>query len=311
MAVRLMAAAPHSRIALGNSIRLFKPETLLGWHRELVRLKWTFKQGRKPGRPSIDDELERRVIRMALDNPGLGYEKLEGELRKLGSEVSHMTISTILRRHGIPPIPNRSHSTWRSFLNHYKDQFLACDFFTVETLTLKTLYVLFFIEHATRRVYLAGCIAHPKAAWVTQQARQLTWELDQREPCIQYLIHDNDKKFTVSFDRVFQSEGIEIVHTPFQAPNANAIAERWVRTGREECLDKLIIINQPHLRQVMKEYTAYYNSARPHQGIGQLIPVSQMRQSLIQVLLFVTMFWVALFMITSVQPELLLSRCVF
>jgi putative transposase len=148
MAVRLMDAAPHSRAALKGSIRLFKPDTLLGWHRELVRRKWTFKQGRKPGRPPIDNELERWIIRVALDNPGLGYKKLEGELRKLGFEVSHMTIGTILRRHGIPPSPDRSHSTWRRFLNHYKDQFLACDFFTVETLTLKTLYVLFFISRA-------------------------------------------------------------------------------------------------------------------------------------------------------------------
>lgn len=210
---------------------------------------------------------------MALDNPGLGYEKLEGEMRKLGFEVSYITIRNVLQRHGILPAPERSRSSWRHFLNHYKDQFLACDFFTVETLTLKTLYVLFFIEHATRRVYLAGCTAHPDTAWVTQQARQITWELAEREPSIRYLIHDNDRKFTESFDRVFQSEEIEIIHTPFQAPNVNAFAERWVRSVREECLDKLLILNERHLRRVLAEYLAYHNERRPHQGLGQDSPL--------------------------------------
>ena len=269
MAVRLKAVATHSPTALKESIRLFKPDTLLGWHREL---KWTFKQRRRPGRPPIDAELEHWIVQVALDNPGLGYEKLEGELRKLGFEVSFITIRTILRRHGIPPARDRSRSSWRHFLSHYKDQFLACDFFTVETLTLKTLYVLFFIEHATRRVYLAGCTAHPDASWVTQQARQVTWELEGRELPIRYLVHDNDTKFTESFDRVLRSTEIEIIHTPFQAPNANAIAERWVRTVREECLDKVLILNERHLRRVLTEYMAYYNERRPHQGLDQDSP---------------------------------------
>jgi putative transposase len=273
LAVRLKETAASSRATLQECIRLFKPDTLIGWHRAAVRLKWKFKQGRKPGRPPIDADLKRWILRVARENPGLGYQKLEGEMRKLGFDVSHTTIRTVMNRHGLPPSPERSSSSWRRFLNHYKDQFLACDFFTVETLGLKTLYVLFFIEHAARRVHVAGCTAHPDNAWVTQQARQMTWELEEREPPIRYLIHDNDTKFTDSFDRVFRSEEIEIVHTTYQAPNANAIAERWVRSVREECLDKLIILNERHLRRVLAEYQAYFNKRRPHQGLGQDSPL--------------------------------------
>lgn len=181
----------------------------------------------------------------------------------------------MLERHGIPPVPERGRegSSWRVFLNHYKDQFLACDFLTVETLTLQTLYILFFIEHGTRRVYLAGCTAHPDSAWVSQQARQMTWELHDRDLPMRYLIHDHDTKFTGLFDTVFEAEGIEIVDIPFEAPNANSIAERWVRFVREECLDHLIILNERHLRRVLSDYVAYYNARRPHQGIEQDSPL--------------------------------------
>jgi putative transposase len=160
-------------------------------------------------------------------------------------------------------------------MTHYKDQLLACDFFTVETLFLQTLYVLVFVEIGTRRVHFAGCTAHPDNAWVTQQARQVIWELEDREPAIRFLIRDNDKKFTESFDTVFRAEGIDIIRTPFRAPNANAYAERWIRSAREECLDKLLIINQAHLRRVMREYITFFNTARPHQGLEQQIPVSK------------------------------------
>ena len=158
-------------------------------------------------------------------------------------------------------------------MTHYKDQILACDFFTVETLFLETFYVLFFLQVGSRRVHFAGCTRHPSATWVTQQARQVVWELQEREPAIRFLIRDNDKKFTESFDTVLQSEGIHVIPTPYQAPNANAYAERWVRTVREECVGKLLIINQTHLCRTMREYTQYYNRARPHQGFNQQIPI--------------------------------------
>jgi hypothetical protein len=276
LVVRLKDRASNGREALAESVRLFKPDTVIGWHRAIVRRKWTFKQEGKRGRPSVDSTLEGWILQVARDNPTLGYDKLEGELRKLGFAIGATTIRTVLLRHGVPPAPERSRqgSSWRTFLNHYKDQFLACDFFTVETLTLQTLYCLFFIEHGTRQVYFAGCTAHPNDAWVTQQARQMTWEVEDRALSMKYLIRDHDTKFTGSFDTVFEGSGIEIINIPYQAPNANAIAERWVRTVREECLDRLIILNERHLRRVLQDYVAYYNARRPHQGLDQDSPLS-------------------------------------
>lgn len=154
----------------------------------------------------------------------------------------------------------------------HKEQFFACDFLTVETLTLQTVYVLFFIEHATRRVHFAGCTAHPDKIWRSQQARQLTWTLEDDKSDMRFLIRDNDTKFAQAFDAIFEAAAIEIVKTPFYAPNTNAIVERWVRTVREECLNKIIILNEVHLRRVLKEYTQYYNTRRPHQGIEQNSP---------------------------------------
>lgn len=183
-------------------------------------------------------------------------------------------MGAILRRHGIPPAPQREPSpSWRHLMTHYKDQLLACDFFTVETLFLQTLYVFVFIEIGRRRVHFAGCTAHPNGAWVEQQARQLVWELTEHETHIRFLIRDNDKKFTSAFDTVFLAEGIDVIPTPIRAPNANAFMERWIRSVREECLDKLLIINDAHLRRVMREYVAHFNTARPHQGLDQRIPI--------------------------------------
>jgi putative transposase len=213
------------------------------------------------------------VLRLARENDW-GCERIEGELLKLGYTISHETVSNILERHGIPPAPEREPSpSWRHLMTHYRDQLLACDFFSVETLFLQTLYVLVFFEIGPRRVHFAGCTAHPNEAWVTQQARRVTWELAEREPGIRFLIRDNDKKFTESFDTVFRAEGVDAIPTPCRAPNANAFAERWIRSAREECLDKLLIINQAHLRRVMREYMAFFNMARPHQGPEQQTPV--------------------------------------
>jgi hypothetical protein len=275
LVVHLKQKARQSHKALEESVRLFKPATVIGWHRELVRRKWTFQQNCKRGRPPIDAELAQWILRAAQDNPIPGYGKLKGELRKLESKVSRTTIRTVLYQHGLAPAPDRSRSSssWRTFLNHYKEQFLACDFLTVEILALQTLYVLFFIEHGTRRVYLAGCTAHPDSAWVSQQARQMTWALEDRPLPMRYLIHDHDTKFMGMFDTVFESEGIEIVDIPCEAPNANSIAERWVCSVREECLDRLIILNQHHLHRVLTKYVAYYNARRPHQGLEQDSPL--------------------------------------
>lgn len=271
---RLKELTHRSACQLREFMQLFQPETVLGWHRELVRRKWTFSHKTKCGRPRVNQEIEELIVRMAKENPRWGYGKIQGELLKLSFSVSVSTVRDVLKRHYIQPTPARNGSeSWHHFMVHYKEQILACDFFAVDTLWLKRLYVLFFIELGTRKVHLAGITAHPIADWVTQQAREVVWELSENKQTLRYLIRDRDSKFTQEFDTVFQSEGAHIIETPFRAPNANAYAERWVRTVREECLDQLLILNEPHLRRVLKTYDDYYNRQRPHQGIRQQSPI--------------------------------------
>jgi hypothetical protein len=219
------------------------------------------------------------ILQIAKENPRWGYGKIHGELCKLGYAIGRSTVRNVLKRWNIPSAPCRAHqgSSWKTFLNHYKGQMLACDFFTVETIWLKTIYVLFFIELGTRRIHLAGCTRRPTAAWVTQQARHISWKMQDGAVTTRFLIHDRDSKFPVAFDTVFTSEAVTIVRTPVQAPNANAFAERWIRSVREECLDQILIVSEGHLRRVLTAYLTYDNLARPHQGIDQQCPVPLVR----------------------------------
>jgi putative transposase len=155
---------------------------------------------------------------------------------------------------------------------------LAVDFFTIETIALQRLYVLFFIELGSRRVRLSGCTTNPTGTWVTQQARQFTWALRERPGSFRFLIRDRDSKFTRDFDTVFASEGIEIIKTPVRAPRANAIAERFVRTARTECLDWLLIVNRRHLERVLRVFVDHYNSHRPHRALNLRLPDPAARQ---------------------------------
>ena len=203
------------------------------------------------------------MVRLAQENDDFGYGRIQGELEKLGYTISDEGIANILRRHDIPPAAERGGSpSWRHLMTHYKDQILrepsGRDFFTVETLFLKTVYVLFFIELGTRRVHFAGCTTNPDDAWVTQQARQLTWNLDDTNQSFRFLIRDRDKKFTEAFDTIFRSEGMKIIRTPVKAPNANSHAERYVRSVRSECLDKIIVINGVNARFANKYICAQY-----------------------------------------------------
>jgi putative transposase len=250
---------------------LVTPETLLRWHRRLVTSAWTYPR-RGPGRPPLDDDIQQLIVRLASENPRWGYQRIQGELLRLGVQVSATAIRTTLRRHGLDPAPRRVGTTWGAFLHRQAAGIVACDFFTVDTVWLRRLYVLFFIELDTRRVHLAGVTANPGAAWVTQQARNLLLVLGERGRRLRYLLRDRDAKFCRSFDEVFGSEGAEIIRTPVQAPTANAYAERWVGTVRAECLDWLLIVGRGHLERVLRIYVQHYNQHRPHRALGLQAP---------------------------------------
>jgi putative transposase len=243
-----------------------RPETLLRWHRRLVARSWTYPH-HQTGRPRLDDEVQQLIIRLARENPRWGYQRIKGELQRLGVQVSATTVRTILRRHGLDPAPRRMATTWRAFLRQQAAGIVACDFFTADTVWLRRLYVLFFIELDTRRVHLAGVTAHPDSAWVTQQARNLLLVLGERGRPVRFLLRDRDAKFCRSFDDVFRSEGGEVVVTPVRTPTANAYAERWVGTVRAECLDWLLIVGRGHLEQVLRVYVKHYNRHRPHRAL--------------------------------------------
>jgi putative transposase len=254
-------ALPRSRW----SCFFVRPETLLRWHRQLVAGAWTYPH-HQTGRPPLDEGVQQLIVRLAMENPRWGYQRIKGELQRLGVQVSATTIRTMLHRHGLDPAPRRVATTWRAFLRQQAAGIVACDFFTVDTVWLRRLYVLFFIELGTRRVHLAGVTAHPNGTWITQQARNLLLPAEgRRRP--RFLLRDRDAKFTRAFDDVLWSEGAKVLVTPLQAPNANAYAERWIRTVRAECLDWLLIVGRGHLEQVLRVYVAHYNVHRPHRAL--------------------------------------------
>ncbi len=254
------------------SVFVVSPQTLLRWQRELVRRKWTYRR-RPAGRPPLDPELRELVLRLARENPRWGCVRIQGELRKLGFRAGATTIRTLLRQHRLGPAPRRNGPSWAEFLRAQAQGILACDFFTVETVWQRTLYVLFWIEHGSRRVHLAGVTANPDCAWMTQQARNLA--IDERLGNVRFLIHDRDAKFCGPFDAIARSEGVRVIETPLRAPRANAVAERWVRTVRSECLDHLLIVGRRHLEQVLRAYLAHYNGERPHRSLALAAPAGQ------------------------------------
>jgi putative transposase len=255
------------------SVFLVTPGTLLGWHRRMVARRWTYPHAAL-GRPPVPEAVQALIVRLARENRRWGYQRIQGELAGLGYRVSASSIRRVLRAHGLGPVPIRSGSStsWRSFLRQQAHGILACDFFSVDTVWLHRLYVLFFIELETRRVHLAGITAHPTGTWVTQQARNLVWALEDRGRTVRHLIRDRDAKFTRCFDDVLRSVGATVVLTPIQAPNANAFSERWVGTVRRECLDHLLIIGRRHLLAVLDAYVRHYNAHRPHRGLGLVPP---------------------------------------
>ena len=246
---------------------LVQPETLLRWHRRLVAGAWTYPH-RQTGRPPLDPDVQQLIVRLATENPRWGYQRIKGELQRLGVHVSATAIRTTLRRHGLDPAPRRATTTWRAFLREQAAGIVACDFFTIDTVWLRRLYVLFFIELDSRRVHLGGVTANPAGGWVTQQARNLLLVLDERGRQVRFLLRDHDAKFTRSFNDLFRSQDADILVTPVRAPQANAYAERWVRTVRTECLDWLLIVGRSHLEQILRVYVQHYNRHRPHRALG-------------------------------------------
>jgi putative transposase len=250
-----------------RQILLVKPETILGWHRRLVANHWTYPH--RPGRPGIALETRRTILRVARENPTWGYRRIHGELARLGITIAASTVWAILKTAGISPAPKRASASWTTFLRSQAAGIVACDFFTVDTVMLRTYYVLFFIELDRRRVHLAGLTTNPTGAWTTQAARNFTMGSDHT---IRFLIRDGAGQFVVAFDEVFRSDGTTIIRTPPYTPVANAYAERWVGTVRRELLDRTLIWNRPHLEQLLREYVEHYNTHRPHRSLGQRAP---------------------------------------
>jgi transposase len=253
---------------------IISPRTLLRWHADLARRHWAYPR-RSPGRPRTAPSVRALVLEMARDNPGWGCRRIHGELTGLGYVLAPSTVWQILKDAGIDPAPRRSGQTWRAFLAGQAKTILAADFFHVDTVLLRRLYVLFFIEHGTRRVHLAGISAHPTGEWVTQQARNLLMNLEDHADILKFVIRDSDTKFTAAFDAVFIAIGARIIRTPVRAPRANAIAERWIASARRECLDRMLITGERHLALVLREYVNHCNVHRPHRTLHQSPPAGR------------------------------------
>jgi transposase InsO family protein len=267
---RVVLAALSQTLPRAGSL-LFEPATLLRWHRELVRRRWSYPH--PIGRPPLVTPVRQLVLRLAAENPSWGYKRIHGEISALGYALSPSTVWNILRRNGIEPVPGRARLSWREFLREQAAGIVECDFFTVDTIWLRRLYVFFFIELERRRVHIAGITTHPNGNWATQQARNLLTTLTAEGKQPQILIRDRDVKLTKAFDAFLRNAGVSVIRTPVAAPKAKAHAERWVGSVRRECLDRILILSRGHLERVLAEYVDHHNTHRPHRALDQQSPI--------------------------------------
>jgi putative transposase len=246
--------------------RLGTPGTILRWHRRLIAKKWTYPN--RLGRPALNDAVAVLIERMARENQSWGYQRIQGELLKLGHHVGASAIRRVLQRLGIPPAPVRdTDTTWRQFLRTQTSTMLACDFFHVDcAVTLQRIYVFFVLEVPNRSVHLLGTTTNPDGRWTTQQIRNLLMDLGDHATQFRFLVRDRAGQFTASFDAVLADVGIHVVRIPPRCPRANCFAERFIRTLRAELTDRMLIFSQRHLRTVLTEYVRHYNGRRPHRA---------------------------------------------
>jgi putative transposase len=267
----LLAALIRRLPAALRRHRLVTPATVLRWHRRLVTKRWTYPN--RSGRPPLDPTITALIERMAHENETWGYQRIQGELLKLGHHVGASTIRRVLKLRRIPPAPLRATDTsWRRFLHAQASTMLAVDFFHVDCAgTLKRIYVFFALDVGRRYVHILGVTSHPTGAWTTQQARNLLMDLDEHAAAFRFLVRDRAGQFTTSFDGVLADAGIDTVKIPPRCPRANCFAERFVLTARTELTDRILIFGERHLRTVLARYATHYNGHRPHRAL-QLRP---------------------------------------
>ncbi|MFC9493593.1 integrase core domain-containing protein [Streptomyces sp. NPDC056982] len=266
--------APLPRQVLHRLRLLVQPDTVLRWHRDLMKRRHARTcRPKRPGRPPTVRSIRALILRLVRENPSWGYRRVHGELTTLGIKIAASTVWEILTFEGIDPAPDRAATTWVGFLRSQAEALLACDFIETITLTGERQYILAVIDHITRRVRILGTTAHPTSAWVTQAARNLVMDLTDAEPTVAYLIRDRDAKYPALFDEILSATGIQVVLTGVRIPRMNAIMERWVQTCRNELLDRTLIWNENHLRRALRQFELHYNTHRPHQAMDQAAPL--------------------------------------
>jgi putative transposase len=258
---------------------LVRPETVLRWHRDLIRRRHAaISRPKRAGRPPTVRSVRALVLRLARENSSWGYRRIHGELLGLGIKVAASTVWELLKDAGIDPAPHRTSTAWAAFLRSQAEAIIAADFFETVTLTGARLYVLAVIEHATRRVRVVGATPNPTAAWVTQAARHMAKDLQDAGCRFRYVIRDRDGKYPTLFNTILANTGIATVLTGVQIPRMNSIMERWIQTCRHELLDRTLIWNQAHLLHALREYETHYNAHRPHRGIANAAPLRALPQ---------------------------------